>query len=679
MIGSHWTRTAAIGLAALWIGCLPLRSPLAPADPSSAGEPVSIEDSLRTLDQRLESADALETAGRGGDALQAYTQLFLDLDETQLPDGEAELDRLRLATARRMARLLAESGPDSSDADGIHSLAFTLEQLADSASNDSTLNAWVLDGPFEEEAPDSLLEDLESLALDTLATPMPGIPDADKAAVDRMVEYFVEGRGRKYYAIWLERWPVVAPTILRVLREEGMPEDLVFLAMIESGLRTEAKSRAKALGPWQFMSGTAKVFGLKVDYWTDERLDLEASTRAACRFLRGLHDSYGDWYLAMAAYNWGPGRVNRALKRGGTDYWNLPRMPRETRNYVPTYLAARRVFQRLEEHGFALAAERPEPDLALVDVPGALNWDRLADLAGLPEASLRELNPHVRRFCTSPSGCRIRVPAERAPALVDGIAALPTSAFQDWTRHSVRRGDTLGGIASRYGVSLRELLKANGLSSRSIIHPGQAVLVPRPSAGGGVDWAEDEPARGGHSNGETVHRVRRGEALETIARRYGLRVSDLARWNGLDRPDRIRIGQELRLADPKAPSAPTASGRRAEQAGLTASSGWHTVRKGETAGGIASRYGTDLRTLRSLNDLDGRARIYPGQRLRIPGGAAQASAEARLVHTVGAGDTLWDLARQYKVSITDIRRWNNLRGNQIRAGTQLVIYLSEEG
>lgn len=668
-------RAAVIGLAALWIGCLPLRSPLAPASDSDG----AAAEHLSALEHRLQQADSLEAAGQDEAALDACTRLFLDLDEAELPSESDAVDRMRLDTARRMARLLAGSVPDSSETDGIHSLAFTLEQLSDSSADDSTLDAWVLGEDlgesFAEESADSLLEELEPLASDTLSTPLPGIPDAEQASVDRMVEYFTAGRGRKYYGIWLERWPQVAPTIRRVLREEGLPDDLVFLAMIESGFRLEAKSRAKAVGPWQFMSGTAKVFGLKVDYWTDERLDLEASTRAAGRFLRSLHERYGDWYLAMAAYNWGPGRVDRALRRGGTEYWNLPRMPRETRNYVPTYLAARRVFRDLEAHGFALEPDRAEERLERVEIPGALNWDRLAGLAGLPEARLRELNPHVTRFCTAPDGCAIRVPAEAADALSKGLATLPASAFQEWARHSVRRGDTLGGIASRYGVSLRELLKANGLSSRSIIRPGQTVLVPRPSGGGGGggDWAEAAPVSRG--DGTPVHRVRRGEALERIAREHGVSVGDLVRWNGLERPDRIRAGQELVLADPVAPVASTSASRTPRSAAVDGEA-WHVVVRGETAGGIATRYGTSLSELQRLNGLDGRARIYPGQRLRLPGDARGA---ARVVHVVGAGDTLWDLARHYNVSITDIRRWNNLRDNRIRAGAQLVIYLSEEG
>jgi len=140
-----------------------------------------------------------------------------------------------------------------------------------------------------------------------------------------------------------------------------MPADLIFLSMIESGFRISATSRAQARGPWQFIKGTADLFDLRVDYWMDERLDLERSTRAACRFLRKLYNRYDDWFLAMAAYNWGPGNIDKAVKRGATSYWGISRMPKETRNYVPTYLAARRVFLEAERHGFVVKDGGPRP------------------------------------------------------------------------------------------------------------------------------------------------------------------------------------------------------------------------------------------------------------------------------------------------------------------------------
>jgi membrane-bound lytic murein transglycosylase D len=663
----HWAHGAACLLALLAIGCLPLESPYRSASP----QPAEIQDdSLQVFDERFAEARRLEAGGDSSAALQAYTQLFLELDELSGAMDEGSLDDLRLASARQLARLLAVAGPDSSAAEGIHSLSYTLEQFADSGAVDEGLDAWMQAEADEDR--DSLLVELEPLAAEDLGhLQLPGIPEVDKASVDRMVDYFTTGRGRKFYGIWLERWPRVAPTIRRVLREEGMPEDLIFLSMIESGFRIEARSRARAVGPWQFIAGTAKLFGLRVDYWADERYDLEASTRAACRFLRSLHERYDDWFLAFAAYNWGPGRIDRAIRRGETDYWSVSRMPRETRNYVPTYLAARRVFEQLEAHGFPPVEEPAELRLARVDVPGALDWERLAGLAGLEESRLRELNPHVLRFCTPPEGGWIRVPFARASALEDGIAALPASAYRDWAQHTVRKGDTLGGIASRYGVSLSEVLRANSLSSRSIIRPGQSIVIPRPAAAGSVAQSSGEPPTR-RADGTAVHRVRRGETLESIGRRHDLSIAELSRWNRLASADHIRIGQELVLADPQA----AAPARAPAQESAPTVGGLHEVRPGDSPARIAQRHGVDLDHLLALNGLDRRSTIHPGQTLRLPTGTAE---PARVLHTVSAGDTLWDLARHYKVSVPDIRRWNNLNGNTIRAGTQLVIYLAEEG
>ncbi len=691
-------RATALGilLSAVWLaaGCSVLRPLPGPAEEEPLPPPEALSDSLETYRQRLADAGAAADSGSVENAALRLRELFMELDTLVLPYREFELQQLRLEAARLLVRLMPEAPADSAETEGIHSLDFTLGQVADSVQAD-TLLAELLEPVQQDLLPDS--PELDSLALlpaeDRAETParelLPGIPRAEEQRIRGMVEYFTEGRGRKYYQIWLERYPSAAPTIRRILREEGLPQDLVYLPMIESGFKRTARSRARAVGPWQFMAGTARVFDLRVDYWVDERRDLDKSSRAAARFLRNLYERYEDWYLALAAYNWGPGRVDRAIKRAGgrKDYWRLPRMPAETRNYVPTLLAAREVFERAADYGFEI--ESGDADSAAegavfseVKVRGALNLKRLADMLEVEESRLKAWNPQLRRFCTPPDGGLLRVPEERAAELRAELAALPDDVYRDWLRHKVRRGDTLSGIASRYGVSLSQVLKGNQLSRRSIIRPGQNILVPLPKGSGtAATRASTTRREAPSSDGLPVYVVRRGDALERIARHEDLSLSDLLRWNAISRKDRIYPGQRLLLADPAEAEEGTSAGSSSAK---PLQSMLHVVRRGETAGGIAQRYGVPLADLVRLNKLNRRATIYTGQKLRIPDGAGKRPLpeveRLRTVHVVQRGDTLWDLARQYKVRVSDIRRWNSLNGSsRIYPGSRLVIYLKDKG
>jgi membrane-bound lytic murein transglycosylase D len=733
-----WTRT----VCSLFVTSLLVAScsTFRPAMQQTLGsEQVALTDSLSSEDQffllrsRFADAENLSKSGQGMAALDSLRNLMFDLRTPGVPLDSAHW-ALQLDVVRLMAVQLEKSGPDPTEDEGFGSVDFQVQLLSDSL------------GAYSEN-PDSLLEsvlvpeaaDLESdsLLAEVLQTPdslairhisLPDIPDSDRPEVEHMVEYFVNGRGHRFYQIWLDRYPKVAPVIRQVLQEEGMPEDLIFLAMIESGFRISATSRAKAKGPWQFIPGTATLFDLRVDYWMDERLDLERATRAACRFLRRLYDRYDDWFMAMAAYNWGPGNIDRAVKRGATDYWSISRMPAETRNYVPTYLAARRVFQDAERNGFLLEEAPAPPKLDVVEVKGCIRLNKLASLFDLDEERLREQNLHLLQGSTPPDGGHLYVPAESSQRCRDLLSELPETAFQDWIRHKVRKGETLTGIARHYGVSASELRKVNKLGRKTRLKSGRLLLIPlelqeRESR------ASSEPAQDVvkkrrpsskaqlRSDGLPVHKVRRGEVLDKIARLHGLSVAKLMVWNQLKRADRIFPGQELLLADPDSvervddqsrelaevaqetlqrresrdsnlretdSSSKKNKNSKSSTAGRVGKAKSHVVRAGETAGAIAHKYGISVKQLVQANGLGRRAKIVTGQRLRIPGSAVGSSDSARdgsrqVVHVVRSGESLWSLARQYKVKVSDLRRWNNLRGNEIHAGSRLVIILSEEG
>lgn len=710
-----------------------LRSPLQVADAPDAALAAADSTALKDPHSRYDAALELAEAGNAVAAIDSLSELFQDLHRNTATEDSTDLAELRLSVSRSMFRLVQGAPVDSSDAEGIHSLRYTLEQLPDSLREEDRLDS-LLGMSLEA---DSLLGTeveslLESVADDTTYR-YPGIPDLEHRSVDQMVEYFTSGKGARYYHIWMERYAKIGPYIRGILREEGLPEDLVFLAMIESGLKLNARSRVSASGPWQFMAGTARVFKLRVDYWMDERLDLELSTRAACRYLRSLHDSYGDWYLAFAAYNWGPGRVNRAIKRnnGRKDYWTLPRMPRETRNYVPTFLAARRVF--LSSWSGELPVEEAWTPWVAVELPGALNVDRLSQMLQLEEEEFRSRNQHLLRFCSAPDGGYVYVPPDMAEEFGRSIAELPETAYQDWKNYKVRRGDTLSEIASSYGVGLSEMLRVNKLKRRSIIRPGQTLLIPVPKG----QSARSPQVLEADASNRPVHRVKQGENLDLIARAYGTSVRQLMDWNLIRNPNRIYAGQRLVVGS--ASSSAAASDVRG--------SGQHvTVRKGDTAGAIAQRHGVGLSALIELNKLGRRAVIRPGQRLQLPAGTdsspagppvesstatdakvlqehyvvrsgdtaggiaarhgmslselkrlnqldndghivigqrllvdSRADQPGRITHVVQTGDTLWELARHYKVSVKELREWNSLRSNQIYPGLRLVIYVTEEG
>ncbi len=609
-------------------------------------------------------------------ASEELRSLFLDLsDSLTSEDALPQLDSLRRAVAVDLVRLLPDAPVDSSSG-GIHSLDFTIAQFADSLAGDTLMS--VLLEQDEQFADSTLLQELEELELRAEQDPehplLPGIPEAEHRRVSQMIDYFTTGKGRRYYNVWLERYPQVAPTIRRVLREQGLPEDLIFLSMIESGFRTEARSRVRATGPWQFMAGTARVFDLRVDYWVDERVHLELATYAAARYLRSLYMRYEDWYLALAAYNWGPGRVDRGIRRAGgkKDYWTLPRMPAETRNYIPTYLAARYVFQHLDEYGFELHMEEaPQEELGAAWVKGALNLEKLAGMLAVSESELKAWNPQLMRFCTPPEGGNLYMPYSKLEAFNAELAEVPDSEYQDWVRHKVRRGDTLSGIASRYRVPLSTVLTANKLSTRSLIRPGQEILVPL--APGATPRAAQGPVKV-RPDGVPCYTVQSGDALSLIAQRHKLSVRNLKRWNELD-SNRIYPGQILMLADPEKAEQTASVSRKPVTRPDDAST--HTVQRGENPSAIASRHGMELGTLLEWNGLNLNDSIYPGQHLWVRAEDSEQESTSPPVsskeYTVQRGDNLSAIAAKHGMDLAELRDLNDLKSNVIQPGQRLRV------
>ncbi len=402
---------------------------------------------------------------------------------------------------------------------------------------------------------------------DLLAVAMLDLPDPSKATSDIVVADLAEtehdlpievndrilsfielfqGNMRPFMQESLNRGAKFMPMVQSVFRAEGLPLDLAYLAIVESGFKTNALSRASARGIWQFMPATGKEHGLVQNWFIDERSDPEKSTRAAAQYLKTLNKMFdGDWHLAMASYNAGPGRVSRAVKSSRlNDYWDLTAtskfLPRETRNYVPMILAAVIIAKNPTQYGFT-PGDAPPLAYDRVTVPNALDLRAVAEWTEASIEELRELNPELRRTTTPVGAHDLKVPIGTAPIVEARLAEASPSAFAQFERHAVRRGQTLAVVARQYKVTTADLAAANGLTTRSRLRAGQSLMIPRAvsAALASRPAAPPEPTT-------VTYRVRSGDTLTRIAREFDITVNELKRWNSLS-SSRIDVGDRLTI------------------------------------------------------------------------------------------------------------------------------------
>lgn len=445
---------------------------------------------------------------------------------------------------------------------------------------------------------------------------------------DRVQYYldFFQSRGRERMGIWLSRMPRYEPMIRERLQRENLPGDLVYLALIESGFSNTATSRAKAVGMWQFMKGTARGYGLRVDSWVDERRDPFRATDAAVHHLRDLNRRFGSLYLAAAAYNAGSGKVSRGLIRLPEDeadsansdatffrLYDTKLLRRETKDYVPKLIAAALIAKQPQRYGFRLGSVEPAPYDSIV-VPDMTGLDVIARLADTTVAAIRELNPQYLRLATPPGGRSIvRLPLGRGSNTIAAYEKLPPRQRVTFVEHFVARGETLSGIALRYRVSQTMLAAANPKVKSRSLRIGQRLVVP---TGGALSTTVarrmSEPVVAAGTSTGAYHRVRSGETISEIADEYGVTQRELLTWNRLDRRGRIRAGQRLRVSSPD--SRPPVPANPVGAAGKT-----HIVQRGETLEGLAKRYGVSVQALRQANGLEERGTLKAGVALRIPG------------------------------------------------------------
>lgn len=378
--------------------------------------------------------------------------------------------------------------------------------------------------------------------------------DAVLACID-----LYQGRLREWFSEALARGGRYLPHIRQVFAEEGLPQDLAYVALVESAFKTQALSRAKAKGVWQFISATGKRYGLQQDWWVDERSNPEKATRAAAKYLKDLHGLLGDWNLALAGYNAGEFKVLRGISRYGTnDYWRLRKtraFRRETKNYVPLIHAAIVVAKAPGKYGFEVTAETA-PAYEVASVAGPVDLRVVAECLETPVDDVRALNPELRRLATpARTSYPLRVPEGKAVSLGECLDNVPPQNRVQFRTHVVARGQTFYTIARKYGIRSQELADANALSLKRSLSIGQELIIPIEPRAAAPRTANAKAAPpvvtvslqpSSSSRVRVSYRIRPGDTLGGIAERYGTTVRELQSWNGL-RTTRITAGAFLTI------------------------------------------------------------------------------------------------------------------------------------
>lgn len=603
-----------LALPALFSGCSSHRPP---ADPGAPGgfATVTYEEPEPTVNalvaQLIERAEA-----HYRDGCRAYIDEDWDEAESRFAlalsiyAGHADLRRENERLAEAYEDLLARINP-LKDAVVLH-----LEEEA----------KWLEES---EPAPVDELADLDAGDLgdsESEAAKPPATVEAPGPRHDLPVEmnsrvrYFIEryqNQDRKFFAESMVRRGAWIGMINGIFEETGIPTELSAMALVESGYKTKALSRARAYGMWQFMKGTARLYGLHIDSWQDERVDPEKATRAAARHLKDLYADLGDWKLAMAAYNAGQGRVERAIRRSGTrDFWQISRtrhLVRETRNYVPAIMAAVIILRDPGRYGFDVEPAEPVR-YDKVSVDSWVDLDKVALCAGTDLQTIRELNPDLKYNTTPPKRVpyEVKVPRGTREAFTLAFAKIPEDERVVPKIHTVRRGDTLYDLARKYRTTVTAICRMNGISSRRILRLNQQLLIPTgpnvPSWAGGAGYDGGGTAAD-YEPGKTItYRVRRGDSLFKIARRYGTTSGSIACWNEISEYSLIHPGQLLTIPCGERVTGGGSSGGSQRVA--------YRVRRGDTLSAIARKYNTSVRSICRWNKLPS-VRIYPGDLLTI--------------------------------------------------------------
>lgn len=420
--------------------------------------------------------------------------------------------------------------------------------------------------------------------------------------------------------------------IVQELKARDMPVELALLPIIESAYQPFARSPRRASGIWQFMPATGKQFGLQQNWWYDGRRDIVASTDAALQYLQSLNQKFdGDWSLTLAAYNAGPGKINRALKRNRqigkpTDYWSLT-LPRETRRYVPNLMAIAEIVAHPQRYNIQLQAIANKAYFTAVDIKSQLDLATVAELTKLDMDTIYRLNPGFNSWATAPDGPhRLILPVELAESFEQNLNKLPTEQRMGWQRHKIRSGETLSHIATKYTTNVHALKESNRLKNNRI-RAGHYLLIPvakKPLQTYTLSQ-ESRKYKGlkrSQDGQDFIYRIKRGDTLWDISRHYGISVAQLCRWNGIQRKTTLRLGQKLHI---------------------------------------------------KINPSDETTALFKTAVLDTQSGLY------KILYEVQDGDSLWRISRHFGVSIQQLRNWNNLTsGRFLQPGQSINVYTQKK-
>lgn len=445
---------------------------------------------------------------------------------------------------------------------------------------------------------------------------------------------------------WIKRGERYLPHARQVFVSRGLPEDLIYLAFIESGYNPKAYSRSGAAGCWQFMPFTGRRFNLSVDWWMDERRDPYKAAEAAAEYLSILYDTFGDWELAVAAYNAGEGKIGRALKASGAkSFYELvqrnhtlsekKRLREETLHYVPRFTAMVKIARNLKLLGFKEIDWNAAPDLQQVQAPGGTDLRQLARAANMQWSDFENHNPAFRRESTPPARSSVvYVPVSSVAQVQRFLKSPSASKYAGYHNYTIQKGDSWSIIAQRFGVDMATLKRVNNQSS-NLLHPGQRIIVP---------------TRNGETQGKTMTASSSSSRSSSASSRSISRVQ-------------------------------VSSSSSSSRSVASASGGSYTVRSGDTMYSLSRRFGTSVSSLMRANGMSSARDLRAGMTLRIPGSAsstASASSSAssrRMVYRVRTGDTVWSIARNFKVSPYQLLEWNDLsKHSVIQPGDQISLY-----
>ncbi|MCU7835632.1 MAG: LysM peptidoglycan-binding domain-containing protein [gamma proteobacterium symbiont of Taylorina sp.] len=436
------------------------------------------------------------------------------------------------------------------------------------------------------------------------------LSNIDNMHIEKQRQWYI--RNKDYF----ERISIRASPFLYLITEEvekrNMPGEIALLPVVESAFKTNAYSRQKASGLWQFIPATGRYFGLKKTWWYDGRRDVYMSTDAALTYLSQLSKYYkGDWLLALAAYNAGAGNVDKAIKKNrkkgkATDYWSLD-LPKETRRYIPKLLAISSLIQDKNKYHLNLHPINDEPYLKLVDTKSQINFALIAKLTGLSIDEIRSYNPAFKQWATDPDGPHhLLLPVNKIGNLTEKLALLSDTERMPWFRHKIRSGENLGLIAQQYKISVKFLKQSNHLKNNHI-RAGHYLLVPS-STGQQINTVSIQTSKT-NSSKNGLYKVRQGDSFWSISRKFKLSHKKLALINGLSTTDTLSIGQLLKVQN----SENKTKGQQKHQVKIIT----YKVKKGDSLYGISRRFDVSVNELKTWNQLNNKHLLQPGQKIKV--------------------------------------------------------------